>query len=62
MEHVLLVGANLNDGEDYLTSLEELGALAEACDMEVAGVTSQTLDAVHKAFYIGTSGAERRRI
>lgn len=54
MERVLLVGANLNDGEDYLTSLEELGALAEACDMEVAGVTSQTLDAVHKAFYIGT--------
>ena len=54
MERVLLVGANLNDGEDYLTSLEELGALAGACDMEVAGVTSQTLDAVHKAFYIGT--------
>lgn len=54
MERVLLVGANLNDGEDYLTSLEELGALAQACDMEVAGVTSQTLDAVHKAFYIGT--------
>lgn len=54
MERVLLVGVNLNDGEDYLTSLEELGALAGACDMEVAGVTSQTLEAVHKAFYIGT--------
>ena len=54
MEQVLLVGANLNDGEDYLTSLEELGALAEACDMEVAGGTSQTLETVHKAFYIGT--------
>lgn len=54
MERVLLVGANLNDGEDYLTSLEELGALAGACDMEVVGVTSQTLEAVHKAFYIGT--------
>lgn len=54
MERVLLVGANLNDGEDYLTSLEELGALAWACDMEVAGVTSQTLETVHKAFYIGT--------
>ena len=40
MERVLLVGANLNDGEDYLASLKELGALAEACDMEVAGVTS----------------------
>ncbi len=54
MERVLLVGANLNDGEDYLASLNELGALADACDMEVAGVTSQTLETVHKAFYIGT--------
>ena len=54
MERVLLVGANLNDGEDYLTSLEELGALAEACDMEVAGRVCQTLEAVHKAYYIGT--------
>lgn len=54
MERVLLVGANLNDGEDYLTSLEELGALAEACDMEVAGRVCQTLETVHKAFYIGT--------
>jgi GTP-binding protein HflX len=61
MERVLLVGANLNDGEDYLTSLEELGALAEACDMEVAGVTSQTLDAVHKAFYIGTGKVDEVR-
>ncbi len=34
--------------------MKELGALAEACDMEVAGVTSQTLETVHKAFYIGT--------
>lgn len=54
MERVLLVGANLNDGEDYLASLEELGALAEACDMEVAGSICQTLEVVHKAFYIGT--------
>ncbi len=54
MERVLLIGVNLNDGEDYLTSLEELGALAEACDMEVAGSVCQTLPAVHKAFYIGT--------
>lgn len=54
MERVFLVGVNLNDGEDYLASLEELGALAEACDMEVAGSVCQTLEAVHKAFYIGT--------
>lgn len=58
MERVLLVGANLNDGEDHQASLEELGALAKACDMEVAGVTSQTLETVHKAFYIGTGKVE----
>ena len=62
MERVLLVGANLNDGEDYLTSLEELGALAGACDMEVAGVTSQTLETVHKAFYIGTGKVDEVRL
>ena len=54
MEKALLVGVNLNDGEDYLLSLEELGALAQACDMEVAAAATQTLAAVHKAFYIGT--------
>lgn len=54
MERVLLVGVNLNDGEDYVASLEELGALAEASNMEVAGRVWQTLEAVHKAFYIGT--------
>ena len=54
MEKAFLVGVDLNDGEDYLLSLEELGALAEACDMEVAGIAEQTLPEVHKAFYIGT--------
>ena len=54
MEKALLIGINLNDGEDYLLSLEELGALAQACGMEVAGMVEQTLPAVHKAFYIGT--------
>ncbi|MCX4339479.1 MAG: GTPase HflX [Lachnospiraceae bacterium] len=58
MERVLLVGTNLNDGEDYQASLEELGALAEACDMEVAGSVCQTLESVHKAFYIGTGKVE----
>lgn len=58
MERVLLVGTNLNDGEDYQTSLEELGALAKACDMEVAGSVCQTLETVHKAFYIGTGKVE----
>ena len=50
MERALLVGINLNDGEDYAASLEELGALAEACDMEVVATIEQTLAEVHKAF------------
>lgn len=54
MEKALLVGVNLNDGEAYETSLEELGALAQACNMEVVGAVTQTLTDVHKAFYIGT--------
>ena len=58
MERALLVGVNLNDGEDYLTSLKELGALAEACDMEVTANVEQNLDQVHKAFYIGTGKVE----
>ena len=58
MEKAFLVGVNLNDGEDYLLSLEELGALAQACDMEVVGVAEQTLTEVHKAFYIGTGKVE----
>ena len=54
MEKAFLVGVNLNDGEDYQLSLEDVGALAQACDMEVAGIAEQTLPEVHKAFYIGT--------
>jgi GTP-binding protein HflX len=58
MERALLVGINLNDGEDYVTSLEELAALAEACDMEVVATIEQTIHEVHKAFYIGTGKVE----
>lgn len=58
MERALLVGVNLNDGEDYLASLEELASLAEACDMEVVATAEQTLEQVHKAFYIGTGKVE----
>lgn len=54
MEKAFLVGVDLKDGEDYVLSLEELGALAQACDMEVVGIAEQTLPEVHKAFYIGT--------
>lgn len=58
MEKALLVGMNLNNGEDYKLSLEELENLAEACDMEVTGIVEQNLPEIHKAFYIGTGKVE----
>ena len=61
MEKAFLVGVNLNDGDDYLLSLEELGELAKACDMEVAGKAVQALPEVHKAFYIGTGKVDEVR-
>lgn len=38
MERALLVGINLDNGEDYELSLKELESLAEACEMEVTGI------------------------
>ncbi|MCM1386222.1 MAG: GTPase HflX [Bacillus sp. (in: Bacteria)] len=61
MERALLVGMNLNNGEDYKLSLEELESLADACDMEAVGVIEQNLPEVHKAFYIGTGKVEEVR-
>ena len=54
MEKAFLVGVNLNNGEDYLLSLEELGALAQACDMDVAGISAPELPALPKELLIGT--------
>ncbi len=61
MERALLVGVNLNNGEDFKLSLEELGSLAQACEMEVVGSVEQNLTEVHKAFYIGTGKVEEVR-
>lgn len=58
MERALLVGVNLNNGEDYRLSLEELENLANACDMMTVGIVEQNLEQVHKAFYIGTGKVE----
>ena len=58
MEKALLVGMNLNNGEDYKLSLKELDSLAAACDMEVVGIVEQNLTEIHKAFFIGTGKVE----
>lgn len=52
-ERALLIGVNLNDGEDFERSMQELGNLAEACGMEVAGQIVQNLPQLHTALYMG---------
>lgn len=52
-ERALLLGVNLNDGEDFDRSMEELGNLAKACGMEVAGQIVQRLPKLHTALYMG---------
>ena len=53
-QRVLLVGVDTGEEEDFDRSMEELGSLAEACNMQVAGIITQRMEAVHKALYIGT--------
>lgn len=53
-ESVLLVGADTGEEEDFDRSMEELGSLAEACNMQVVGVMTQKMETVNKALYIGT--------
>ncbi len=52
-ERALLLGVNLNDGEDFERSMEELRNLAESCGMEAAGQIVQRLPKLHTAFYMG---------
>lgn len=52
-ERALLLGVNLNDGEDFERSMEELKNLAEACGMEAAGQIVQKLPKLHTALYMG---------
>lgn len=61
MEKALLVGLNLNNSPLFTQSMEELAALAEACNMEVVSAVEQTLPAANKAFYIGTGKVEEVR-
>lgn len=58
MEKALLVGVNLKNGEPFEQSMEELKALAEACNMEVVAVVTQVLPLVNKALYIGPGKVE----
>ena len=54
IEKVILVGVDIGEEDDFSRSMEELGSLAEACMMQVAGVVVQKMESVNKALYIGS--------
>lgn len=59
---VLLVGANVNEDEDFLLSMIELASLANALDLEVIDSISQNLKSVTSSHYIGTGKVNEVKI
>ena len=51
---VLLVGVDTGEEKEFDHSMEELKSLAEAANKQVVGIVVQHMQAVNKAFYIGT--------
>lgn len=60
-EKVLLVGANVNDNNDFLNSMIELASLADALDLEVVNSISQNVKDVTSNFYIGSGKVKEIR-
>ncbi|MBS4190601.1 GTPase HflX [Bacillus sp. FJAT-49705] len=51
----ILVGVNVNNNqEDFVYSMQELGNLTAACNVNVLGKMTQNLNQVNKSHYIGT--------
>ena len=52
-ERVILAGADVGEDEDFEYSMKELGSLAEACNMEVAGILTQKMETMNRALCLG---------
>lgn len=60
-ERVVLVGVQMNDGEDTSESLDELEELAQTAGAETVGKMIQNREAVHPGTYIGKGKIEEVR-
>ncbi|OKL36435.1 GTPase HflX [Domibacillus mangrovi] len=54
----IVAGVNLDNGDDFAYSMEELKNLAEACGIDVRGELTQNLPRIHSALYMGTGKVE----
>lgn len=50
----LLVGVDTGEEQDFERSMEELKSLAQAAGKQAVGMVTQRLEAVNKAFYVGS--------
>lgn len=60
-ERVILVGIQMNDGEDTEESLDELSELAKTAGAQTVGTIIQNREAVHPGTYIGKGKIEEVR-
>ncbi|MCM1111717.1 MAG: GTPase HflX [Muribaculum sp.] len=60
-KRVLLVGVDTGEEPDFDRSMRELQSLAEAGGRQAAGIITQRMGQVNKAFYIGTGKVEEVR-
>lgn len=61
MERALLVGVHAQTDEHFEYSLEELGNLAEAIEVEVVGTITQNLERPNPSHYVGAGKIEEIR-
>ena len=57
-ERVILVGVQVNDGEDTLESLDELEELARTAGAETLAKVVQSRESVHPGTYVGKGKIE----
>ena len=61
VERAVLVGVKAQTDEHFEYSMEELGNLAEAIDVEVVGSITQNLERINPSHYVGTGKIEEIR-
>lgn len=57
-QKAIIVGANINNQEDFTNSMEELKNLVYACNIDVIAKATQQLNQVNKAYYLGKGKIE----
>ena len=58
VERAVLVGVKVQTDDHFEYSMEELGNLAEAIDVEVVGTVVQNMERVNPSHYVGTGKIE----